>query len=139
MKIRSGFVSNSSSSSFIIASKGDLFSNIKEAFKLPDNYPLHSLVEGAGKVFIQCLEDGWQKGVSSVEEYLGYLEDIGYDVKNLDIDKKEFAKITSWLNEGYTIYFGEFSSEEVGLESVLCETGLNYFSEKLIITHEGGY
>ena len=42
MKIRVGFVSNSSSSSFIVAWKGNLKEEIEKAFKfdLPENYPV---------------------------------------------------------------------------------------------------
>ena len=133
MKIRSGFVSNSSSSSFIIAFKGDkkqLKSRLTTIFKLPDDYPLHQLVDGISETIFKCIEEGYRAGITGTKEYLAYIEDEGNDP-----DDDQIALI----DKGFTLYPGSFSSEEYGIEETLCETDIDYVSDDLIIKHEGGY
>ena len=113
MKTRNGFVSNSSSSSFLIAFKPgqqkvrinieidldrymDIFSNISELVKSED---------------FECIED-----------YVS-LEDI-----------KEY------FDNGYKIGYGRVSDEDEPLEAVLCHEGIQStdFKGKIFIG-EGGY
>ena len=54
MKIREGFVSNSSSTSFIVRGKND----IKKAKELPDNSPYGDFVVVGGKLYSSPLPDG---------------------------------------------------------------------------------
>jgi hypothetical protein len=137
MKIRTGFVSNSSSSSFIIAFKGDvkqLKVRLDEVFKLPDSYPLKELVGDVSKTIIKSLEEEYQSGIKSMDDFLSYQsEEYGNDIN--DIDKEQLDLI----QKGFTLFPGSFSSEEWGIEATLCKTKIDYVSDDLIIKAEGGY
>lgn len=122
---RLGFISNSSSSSFIIASKGNLSENLNSAFKLGDNFPVKF---DFTKVFIKNCE----QTVKTMKEYLDYCKDEYID----DPDEK----ILKLLADGFEISFGSFSDDSGnGLETLLCESNINYKSENLIIEQDGGY
>jgi hypothetical protein len=137
MKIRQGFVSNSSSSSFIIAFKGDakqLKARLDEVFKLPDTYPLKESVGDVSKTIINCIDSEYDSGIKSMDDFLSYQSDeYGNDIE--DIDKEQMDLI----QKGFTLFPGSFSSEEWGIEATLCETEINFISDDLIIKAEGGY
>ena len=124
MKVRNGFVSNSSSSSFIVAYKGSLNDELNKAFKLPQNFPIKNL--NVTKLF----ENNTNEKFETVEEYLKFVEE------DWDID----SEIPSLIKEGFNVIYGSFSSESGdSLEYFLCESDINYKSENLIIKKEGGY
>ena len=133
MKIRNGFVSNSSSSSFIIAVKSELteerlaelFSTELEALK---NSPFKSIIDS----FIECIFNNAEK--ISIEEFMkdNYVEDWK-DEEMPDIVKKA-------IKNDMTLYYGDFSSSgNSAVESLLCDEDLNYESDEIIIEHFGGY
>ena len=71
MKTRTGFVSNSSSSSFVIATKEELTKeNINKAFGVPETGVFKNLAEEMAKVFFNRAKK------VTLEEYL---EDYSYD------------------------------------------------------------
>ena len=132
MKTRNGFVSNSSTSSFLIAVKGNkkiLEVILRKILEVPIGYPLRGFVEEVCKTIISCDND---YSFTSTREYLRYLKKEGQNDEG-DLE------IIDLLGKGYSIYTGSFSDEEGGMEAFLCNTDLNYKSDDLILRHEGGY
>jgi hypothetical protein len=140
MKIRNGFVSNSSSSSFIIASKKYLEEvskeEINDIFKLSDpniwmgEVIFKTIINKARQVdWLEWLQERYyyqNHGPGWVEECLQEFEEARY-VKGL-------------LDRGFIVYTGEFESEYSNLvEHHYSKNDLNYESDNLIISHEGGY
>jgi len=130
MKTRNGFVSNSSSSSFIIAWKKkneDVKKLLEKAFAIPKFHPLSDITE---KV-VNCL-------CSQLNENTFYTEDdyLNYIAEEGEYKEKEILK---FIREGFTVGIGSLSDEEYGIEAMLCNTDLNYKSDDLVIIHEGGY
>ena len=138
MKIRSSFVSNSSSSSFLLAFKGELDKEeLIKAFKVPKDSPLYPLAEEAVSVFMNF---DFQFGDvdNYIKEYL--LGDQGYDCdfseEDLCDEEKEALKT---LREGYTICIGFACNENGGVEAAVCDMGIDYKSDNLIVKSGGGY
>jgi len=126
MKVRQGFVSNSSSSSFIVAHKGDLEELVNEAFAVKEEHPLKNFKPG--KLFVNQSKDSF----STIPEYLKWSEGEGYEEPREDI--------IDWLNKGFTVSTGYFYDDSGDvLETFLCESTIKFESENLIIEKEGGY
>lgn len=129
MKKRNGFVSNSSSSSFIIYYRGgkkDLRNNLEQIFELPTGYPIDLSTRKLVKCFMQDLEE---------VDLLEKANDYGWDK-----DDPDYLKLKSKLEKGFQVYEGSFSSDSGdGMESFLCEASIKYESDLLIIEKEGGY
>ena len=119
MKIRTGFVSNSSSSSFVVATKAD-----KKELKIQVELTLDHLVNKVIKT-----EKQW-------EEYC--LENYGFEtLQELFEDKYYSPKYLGGLNEikaGKTLLVGSCSNEsyddETGAEMYLFNNGLKELNPK---------
>jgi len=134
MKVRNGFVSNSSSSSFIVVSKkGDISEEkIIKAFGVKENTPLYVLTKGISSQIINSSEEMdreafisecyWSNGATDEEFKLEYPE--------------EFELFEKSRTDGWKIYFGSADSYD---ESTLCELDLDYEDDEIIIKKEGGY
>lgn len=124
MKVRNGFVSNSSSSSFIIASK-----------KLPTNTKITININ---------LQRYTEHKFKSIEELIKYyIEDYGMSMEEILIDDT-FLKCRKAIIEGKTIFFGSFSNQSGDpVEEALCELGLNEIESSdnsfEIIQSKGGF
>lgn len=122
MKKRFGFVSNSSSSSFIVA-----------------------VNKGRTKIKLEVevdLERYSHSTISTIEDLMSYFIDYGYDLDEIKEDER-YQEAKKAIEEGKEILTGSFSSDEGDpIESLLCYNGLKkYIDSKniVIIQSEGGY
>ena len=129
MKIRKGFVSNSSSSSFIVATSRKTSGKIVLTIKVD-------------------LKNYADKVITTEKELLKYL-DYNYDWSP-DCGEDDswargyYIKAKKALESGKTVYCGSFSDEGAGgAETMLCYEGLKRFVSEdddiEIIHSEGGY
>jgi hypothetical protein len=130
MKIRSGFVSNSSSSSFVIWSKEPLTTELLVK-KLAPGLETGSVGWEILTNILGCFVSNAEK--SSVVDFI---HDRGWD---LDDQTDEIKRFFLKEAQGFTLYEGYVSDECGGLEASCCDARLNYEGPDLIIEHEGGY
>ena len=132
MKIRKGFVSNSSSSSFIIAFKGnndELRIKLREIFgNPPGKNPIKSMLP-IGDVFANNIEDDPIKTLEEWDEFYG-------DSSNPRGNHERFLER---LKEGWTVYNGGFVDCHTELETFLCDSDIDYEDNEILIWQEGGY
>jgi hypothetical protein len=124
MKIRNGFVSNSSSSSFVIAYKGNLEEELDKALKLPvpENYPLRELIVE--------LADAFHINVNETFKDMASYKKGGYD--------EDDSEVKELFEKGFTVAVGSFEDIEA-VEAFLCNQDIDYESDTLVIKQEGGY
>lgn len=128
MKIRTDFVTNSSSSSFIVFSKKELTKEtLFELLKLDEEHPLKDIMNLIADCIINCIEcENFEDYVK--EWYSDYNEEISKEYLELS---KKFPYF----------YEGSFSTEgyDNPMEAALCNMDLNIETDDLVIKHEGGY
>lgn len=125
MKTRLGFVSNSSSSSFVIGVKDELTEEkLIKIFKVPENSMIYPVAKSLAKVIIDRAEECTLKDY--IEENCGYGKDLSDIVK--EIVKKDFK-----------IYHGYASDDEGAMEAALCEMEIIYKDDDIIFEKEGDY
>lgn len=135
MKTRLGFVSNSSSSSFIIGVKPGTkltVNKLMELFKIPTDSPVYNLNKEIAEKFIQCAEH------VTIEDML---DDYGYDsVEDAKASRyksgRDLADVAECKME---IYRGYASDEDGGVEAMVCNMTLNINTDDLLILKDGGY
>lgn len=122
MKVRNGFVSNSSSSSFVIYSKEELSSEtLQKALGVPKNHPLHG--------FVSKITDLFESNSKP------------FDVEEL---KENFEKyecnysknILEKIEEGYSAYRCSFHNDGEGMELALYYSEISVDTDDLIIKSE---
>ena len=131
MKYRGGFVSNSSSSSFIIAVKnGDTVDERKliDLFQVPESSPVYDLVSKMASIM-------WNRAKLMDEKEILYESCC----KTLDEAVDEGFKVAKLHKAGYTVYQGWASDEDGGIEAVICNTSIDFESPDLILQSDGGY
>jgi len=132
MKIRNGFVSNSSSSSFIIAWKGNLEEELKKAFNLDGkDYPIKDFNSEIPRTFINKI-DG--PNGSDIEDII---DNYGDEDSWLEDDYPSI--LAQWKRAGYKIGFGELHDDDDDMERFLCNSEIEWDTENLKIKSEGGY
>lgn len=128
MKIRHGFVTNSSSSSFVVAmkrwlSRDEMKAKISGVFGLDKSHPLYGFS---------------QEIVAAVVNEINYAERYTPD----DIDN-----MRNWYGDTYAsiliqygnLAIGAFGDDGEPAERWLCENDLNYEDDDILIVHNGGY
>lgn len=130
MKIRRGYVSNSSSSSFIIALYDKKLSSdaLLEAFQVSEESPLYVIAKEMAQVMTNKAQ------VYDEEEIL---YNFGYS--SLDEAIKDGNKHAILLSKGFSVYGGYASDDDGGVEAMVCNTKINFESDTLVIQSEGGY
>ena len=124
MKIRTGFVSNSSSSSFVILSKtllteAELIEKLDKKIVVPKEHPLHDMSRDMAGTLINRV---------------GEAQDIE------SIDDPEVKKMYNNMLDGAAyVYKGYLSDECGGTEETLCNMSFNIEDEDFILDHDGGY
>jgi hypothetical protein len=139
MKIRQGFVSNSSSSSFIIGHKGDLKEEILKAFeiKIPANYPIenfrtdipekvYSSVDDTYNTWDDYIKDHWYRDVPPTND----------DIKN----NSDLSFVKGLFDKGFIVSVGGFSDDsDSGISSLLCDSTIDVDTPTFVMQQEGGY
>jgi hypothetical protein len=125
-------VSNSSSSSFIIAFKGnnnEMRDKLRNIFGVTpsNNYPIKSMPP-IGDVVADNVEDS----IKTLDEWEAYFG-------NSDYPDKKHIRFIKRLKEGWTIYPGGFVDDDNKLNSFLCDSDIDYEDDEIIIWQEGGY
>jgi len=144
MKTRNGFVSNSSSSSFVVIMKnGKELSKetLLEVFDVKKTSPLYSFAKDLTDWIIDNLEEenisgiydnfcGTSKGKTEEE----MIDDL---VEDCDMNKSDLEKIS---NKEYRYYIGSASDESGdALESYLCQNDMNIETVDIKIVGGGNY
>lgn len=116
MKIRDGFVSNSSSSSFIVSGKND----DKLSLTMTLNIDISQFVKKTIKTKDELYND----------------EDI---MDMVSCDEVDLSDLLNKLDNGEYIYKGRFSDEEGPEEFLLCHNGINQdnFNGTVLFTQSG--
>lgn len=124
MKVRNGFVSNSSSSSFLIGCKGALTPDrLIGVFKVDAGSPLFNIAESFAEILCKNATKVTLK--SLLNEYC-------YD--------EDDDLVREVLKKNLDIYTG-YVSDEAGdsLEAAMCNIGIKYESDDFILYKEEGY
>ena len=136
MKKRSCFVSNSSSSSFVIASKEYLTDKTAlKVFKTPQDSVLYPLAVQMSKLIV-----GRAEGGNSFEEWLSE-EGLDRDDLLWRYGEQDFKLLEEVGKKGRHFYFGAFSAEEYsdyGAETVLNFNGFDYDDDEILFFKEEG-
>lgn len=121
MKARMDFVTNSSTSSYVIGVHGELTKErLVEAFGVPEGSLLYGLSKDLADLIMADTEERTREDI---------LEDDG---ELSELEEDIFAA-------GMRCYTGYASSEGETLEQLLCYTPLYHKSDDLILDSGGGY
>jgi hypothetical protein len=124
MKIRFDFVTNSSSSSFVIICREELNQKmLYELFQISDNHPLSDLLKDMADIILNKAEKTTREDIENDLHY--YAE-----------------KYEKYMDKNFHWYQGCFEDEGFGsemAESYLCATDLNIDTDDFVMIHEGGY
>lgn len=138
MKVRLGYVTNSSSSSYLIAFRGDLSSlrnQLLQAFALPEGHPLAGTP--IAEELVDFLVDA-EETYRSTQEFINAqkVEGNWYGSKYTDEQVREdYPEAIKLLDAGFTLVRGRTSTDYGSSfwSRWLCDNGLHYYSDDLIV------
>lgn len=138
MKIRTGFVSNSSSSSFVVVCKEKELTSkfLLEKLRVDASSPMFHLTVCIAEIIEDCITDT----ITTVKEFRNYLLNDGVKEEFVDeIMRSEYERELKDLDDGFCIHIGSFSDDEGDMEAGLCNTDWDFEEQDFKIWHEGGY
>lgn len=127
MKIRNDFVTNSSSSSFVIATKDEINKEmLLNCFRIPEKSPLFDFANDLSNFIVGEVKK------HTIEEIID-----DYCCDSINELPSYYQKA---INKGFNnLYRGSASNESDGIEMVFCDMSMEYEDENIIIIKDGGY
>ncbi len=132
MKIKTDFVTNSSSTCYVVMTKGEFtLESFLKASGIEETSPFRTMFEtlfNSLSSFISPLETGvkkhrWYKDrCTSTEEFI-----------KVYFSNETWERIQKARKEGFEVYIGELSSEENEIETFFCTSSFVIESDSLII------
>lgn len=123
MKFRSDFITNSSSTSFIISLKGEFtFRNFCKALKITKNFPLLFIIKDIYTTIYENLNPIEYKIDANGEVIIDENQDFYGSCCYFD-DEKLVKTMKSLISDGRKVYHGEFSDQDDShIANYLCFT-----------------
>ncbi len=141
MKIRQGFVSNSSSSSFTLAlPKGKKREDIKEIIlgkmQVPETSMIFDMSQEMAELFAAAASDQLDidEEIKDTKRYLkDYPSQDGWE-------KDWIKKLEEYKEKGWSVFRGGFSDNgTTGAEMMLCYSDMKIEDNEIHFENEGGY
>jgi len=145
MKIRNGFVSNSSSSSFMITMKNNkelTKDNIMDVLNVNKDSFFYNIALEISEVFVR------NSDLADIDYLFGKYGYMDKDDPTLEEKIENLVEEVSFLdkkmledihNNKVKFYIGDVSDDDGGIEAALCSMDINHGDDDMRVEKEGGY